>query len=426
MFKISSLLVLGLTFCAGAAELPPLRIPENVGINIHFTGGHEHDLDLIAAAGIRVVRMDFGWAGIERKKGEYDWSEYDALTADLEKRGLRPYYILDYSNPLYEETVTSKNPVNGREQRDVASPQDSESIEAFARWAAEAVKHYHGHSIIWEIWNEPNISFWKPKPDAAQYTALALATCKSIRAADSDALIVGPATSQLPMKFMEEFLQSGVLNYLSAVSFHPYRNYNRPPESAVKDYKKLRGLIERFAPAGKTLPIISGEWGYASHDRGVSLDKQARFVVRQQLSNLLAGVPVSVWYDWKNDGTNPAEREENFGIVADALEPKPAYLALQTMTRELNGYRIVRELKINFEDARLVLFINANGTQKLAGWTLEEPRHVTIPVSTENNASVSITFAKNKTVSHELKSNNLSLGLISTPQYIELSRARIE
>jgi len=71
---------------------------------------------------------------IERKKGAYDWSAYEELTANLEKRGLRALYILDYSNPLYEEVVATRNP-SRPEQRDTASPQHPESVAAFARWA---------------------------------------------------------------------------------------------------------------------------------------------------------------------------------------------------------------------------------------------------------------------------------------------------
>jgi hypothetical protein len=59
------------------AQLPPLRIPEGIGVNIHFVTGHEADLDMIAAAGFRWVRMDFTWEAIERRRGEYDWSGYD-------------------------------------------------------------------------------------------------------------------------------------------------------------------------------------------------------------------------------------------------------------------------------------------------------------------------------------------------------------
>src|ERR1041385_6723467 len=142
---------------AATPDFPPLAFAEGVGVNIHFTRGRERDLDLIAAAGFKFIRMDFGWGGIERKKGEFNWADYDTLTADLEKRGMRAIYILDYSNPLYEETVVSKNPITGQEHKDLASPQHPESVAAFARWAAAAAEHFAGRRILWEIWNEPNI-----------------------------------------------------------------------------------------------------------------------------------------------------------------------------------------------------------------------------------------------------------------------------
>ncbi len=380
MKAILSILGLGL-LAVRAADLPPPVLPLGVGVNIHFNRGHERDLDLIAAAGIKVVRMDLGWAGIERRPGEYDWSAYDELTANLEKRGLQPLYILDYSNPLYEESVVTRDPITGREQRDTASPQRPESVAAFARWAAAAAERYRGRRVIWEIWNEPNISFWKPRPDVAQYNTLALATCRAIRAADPRATLIGPATSEIPLKFLEEHFACGILEYLDGVSVHPYRNYAKPPETAAEEYAKLRALIARYAPPGKQdLPILSGEWGYASHTRGVSLTTQAAFAARQQLANLLAGVPLSVWYDWKNDGPDPDEREHNFGLVYPDLSPKLAYHAIRTLTAELAGYRIARRLDLAREGDYVLLLRRAGHPDKLAVWTTDPPHTVTLPV----------------------------------------------
>lgn len=243
------------------AQIPEPVLPASVGVNIHFVTGHQRDLDLIAAAGFKFVRMDFTRAGTERKKAEYDWSGYDELTANLEKRGIRAIYILDYSNPLYEEEVTSPNPISGKQHKTTASPQHPESVAAFARWAAAAAKQFAGRKIIWEIWSEPNIQFWQPKPDPQQYATLALATCKAIRAADPHATIVGPATSAFPWGFLETVFKSGVLEYLDAVSVHPYRAASKPPETAAADYARLRELIDRYAPATRQgkIPILSGE-----------------------------------------------------------------------------------------------------------------------------------------------------------------------
>ncbi len=193
-----------------AAQIPAPVLPAGVGVNIHFVTGHEKDLDMIAGAGFKFVRMDFSWTGIEKKKGAYDWTGYEELLRNLDQRGLRAIFILDYSHPLYEETVTSPHPITGEPYQSTASPQRPESVAAFARWAAAAAKHFSGHQVIWEIWNEPNGNFWSPKPDAQQYATLALAACRAIHQADPKGTIVAPASSGFPWDFLETFLRSGV------------------------------------------------------------------------------------------------------------------------------------------------------------------------------------------------------------------------
>ena len=57
------------------------------------------------SAAYRLARMDFGWAGIEKQQGVYDFSAYDGLLATMEQHKIRPYWILDYGNPLYPPIV---------------------------------------------------------------------------------------------------------------------------------------------------------------------------------------------------------------------------------------------------------------------------------------------------------------------------------
>ncbi len=340
------------------------------GVNIHFTAGHEKDLDMIAAAGFKYIRMDFIWEKTETTKGVYDWSEYDELTSGLKKRGLSALYILDYSNSLYEDTVIFKDPITGEQHKGIASPRNPESVAAFSRWAGAAASHFRGNHIIWEIWNEPNISFWRPAPDVTQYSRLAIAACKALKAADPDAVVIAPGTSQVPLPFIESVLSSGVLEYLDAVSVHPYRDYSKSPETAIADYQKVRELIDRYTPDGKkSIPVISSEWGYASATKGVSVEKQASYLVRMQLADLLYNIPVSIWYDWKNDGRDPGNFEHNCGTVTYDLKPKPAYTAIQTLNRQLNGFRLLRRIDLKSESDYLLLFKNASGIFKMCGWS---------------------------------------------------------
>jgi polysaccharide biosynthesis protein PslG len=427
--KLNACLLLSmLPLLGGAAEIPEPVLPAGVGVNIHFVTGQEKDLDLIKAAGFKFVRMDFHWEGIEKRKGEYDWAGYEELLANLDKRGLRAVLILDYSHHFYEEAVTNPNPLDGKARRTTASPRHPESIAAFARWAAASAKHFQGRHVLWEIWNEPNISFWSPKPDAQEYAALALATAKSVREADPQATIIGPASSTFPWEFLETFLKSGVLEYLDAVSVHPYRSPKNPPETAAADYQKLRAMIERYAPAPKKnkLPILSGEWGYSTFKRGVSLETQAAYAVRQQLSNLLNGVPLSIWYDWKNDGEDPNENEHNFGTVLPDLTPKPAYIAIRTLTHELSGYRIARQIRQPGEKDYVLVCEGSGGPDKLVAWTLDEPHALELAISLMGRKRLTATAGNGAQITPKVESGKLVLDLVAAPQYVTLRGAAMK
>jgi polysaccharide biosynthesis protein PslG len=407
--------------CLGyASEIPALVLPAGVGVNIHFVTGQERDLDLIKEAGFRFIRMDFGWTGTEPRQGEYNWSAYEELLRNLDRRGIRAVFILDYSHPLYEANVSSVNPINHKPDKTVASPQHPESIAAYARWAAAAAKHFQDRHVIWEIWNEPNIHFWAPKPDVEQYTALAVSACRAIREADPGATIVGPASSGFPWEFLESFFRSGVLEYLDGVTVHPYRDSKRSPETATGDYKKLRELVDRHAPKTKPgrIPLLSGEWGYTTPDRGLSLETQAAYAIRQQLVNLLNEVPLSIWYDWKNDGTNPKEREENFGTVMYDLRPKPAYVAIKTLTSELAGYRIETRISAENEKDYLLALVHPAGARKVAAWTMGEPHTVSIGRDLLGGTPGRAVSGSGQALTIQIEAGKVELSLTGLPQYV--------
>jgi polysaccharide biosynthesis protein PslG len=409
----SWLLTCAVTASSFAAEIPEPVIPAGVGVNIHFVTGHQQDLDLIAAAGFKFIRMDFVWSSIERKKGEYDWAGYDELLRNLDQRGIRAMFIFDYSNGLYEQ--------------DNASPQHPESVAAFAAWAGAAAKRYRGRRVLWEIWNEPNISFWKPKPDVEQYLALASATCKAVREADPKATIVAPATSEFPWEFLEAIFKAGLLEHLDAVSVHPYRGPKREPETAAADYQRLRQLIDRYAPEAKKgkMPILSGEWGYSTFNKGVALETQAAFAARQQLSNLLSGVPLSIWYDWKNDGTDPNENEHNFGTVLPDLRPKPSYLAIKLLTEQLSGYAIARRLALDNAKDYVLVCTNSVGSQKLAAWTTGDPHGVQVPMRKQLDKKLRLIEGTGPGFPKRINDDQLELELGAAPQYVNLSGSKV-
>ena len=362
--SISLLLALAVLPPAGAAphpSLPPAGSPEGFGVNIHFTHAQPGELEMIRQTGFRWVRMDFSWSGTEREKGQYDFSAYDVLADGLARNGLKALFILDYSNNLYSP--------GGR-----SSPEDpaaaTEFRAAFAHWSVAAAKHFAGRGYLWEIWNEPNIGFWKPKPDVEAYVAMAMEASRAIKKEVPGEAVIGPATSGIDLKFIETCCERGLLQYWDAVSVHPYRQ--TAPETARDEYAALRALIARHAPKGRDIPILAGEWGYSTGWKGYSNERQADHVVREMGTNLAEGVPLTIWYDWRDDGDDPKEPEHRFGLVRRAFragaelpfEPKPAWTALHTLSTRIEGLRFNKRLIVSAAgkgaDGEILLFSAAD------------------------------------------------------------------
>ncbi|MGL1888594.1 MAG: glycoside hydrolase family 5 protein [Reichenbachiella sp.] len=317
--------------------LPGLTVPHGFGVNIHFNGSDEHfprfreDLDLIAEAGIKVIRQDLFWHWIEQEKGVLFWDHFDALVDECEKRGLQLLFILTYSNQLYEEHINSIYTQQGR--------------DAWTHYATTAVERYKGKNIVWELWNEPNLYiFWLPEPDVDAYMALLDQAVPAIRAVDPSAILMASATSHIDLGWIEETFKRGLLNHIDAVSVHPYRHQD--PETVIGDYYNLFNLINGYT-GGQGKPVVSSEWGYSNinwDDAHLDDWEQARRLVRELLTNISMGIHISIWYDWMNDGTDPNNREHNFGIVENDRVPKLAYYAYKTLNETLYGYTFLQSI----------------------------------------------------------------------------------
>ena len=389
------------------AELPGPAVPGGLGVNIHFTDPRPGEMEMLAAAGFRIVRMDFVWDRTEREKGRYDFSAYDRLMAAMEKHKLRGMWILDYTNRHYDDNQ---------------SPRSDEGRRAFAAWAAAAATHFRGKGVIWEMYNEPNVApYWRPKPDVKLYAQLALEVGKGLRQAAPGEIYVGPAVSTMDFKFLEGCFQAGLLEYWDGVSVHPYRKTD--PETVAADYATLRKLIARYAPRGRKVPIVSGEWGYSSSAKNLDHAWQGRMLARQFLFNLAESVPISIWYDWHDDGTSPKNWEHNLGTVffpyhADrdpVYDPKPAYIAMKTLATALDGFSFGERLPMRPDD--YVLVFRRGEEARWVAWTTAASEHsAKIPVPPGRYKILAYTGERLPDVAFQ--DGHLPLTLSDAPRYI--------
>jgi polysaccharide biosynthesis protein PslG len=376
---------------AWSATANKQTLESGLGVNIHFTEPQPGEIKLIADAGFRWVRMDFVWDVTERERGRYDFAAYDRLMSELDRFNIRALFILDYGHRLY----------GGWPPRSEAAQQ------AFARWAVAAAKHFSNRGVIWEVYNEPNVKlFWPPRPKAEEYIALALGVGRAFRAEVPNEKLIGPATNGIDFAFIEACFKAGLLEYWSAVSVHPYRKTD--PETVANDYCRLRKLIQQYSPPYRTgsglgsprgqpawgggsdrvIPIISGEWGYSAAWRDFDEAKQSALIAREMLTNAANGIPLSIWYDWRDDGTDATEAEHHFGVVRNAFQPegtepfkpKPGYAAVKTVSEFFNGYTFEQRLTIGSDDDYVLVFTR-DGQKRFAAWTTSTTRRrIVIPL----------------------------------------------
>jgi len=301
------------------------RLGDTFGTNIHYTIGLDGETAMLSKA-YRVARMDFDWGTIEKVCGEYNFTLYDRLLEDMEANGVRPYWILDYSNICYPSDPWP-------------SCSTPACIAGYGAFAKAAAAHFKGHNILWESVNEPN---GMGKDNADVISSLIKAAGEPLQAAGE--IWLGPTTAGIDLSYLNATFSNGILSVLSAVSVHPYRA--AAPEDALGDYFSLRQLLT--LAGSPDFGVVAGEWGYTSAlppcVYGNKRDRvtQGKYVPRMWLTNMLAGtVLASINYDWKNDGTNVTDCESNFGSVdlpyldnpSNPFSPKPSYraaLSIQT------------------------------------------------------------------------------------------------
>jgi hypothetical protein len=279
------------------------RLGLRLGVNIHSLKD-ERGLDLASEAGFKFVRVDLLWAELE-KQDRYDFTPFDNLMRSLEARDMGVLWLLAYGHPEH----------GGR------SPQSTDDLAAYGRYAAAAVSHFRGHNVRFEVWNEPNGKQFLENP--ATYPDLLRAALDAIRLQDPNAAVSTGGTSGFDFPFLNLMLESDSAKKANAIGVHPYRDSG--PETLAADLLLLRGLIQRTA--GLSTPVWDTEWGYSSYglsrrDSGdgdghsdVAQTRQAVLVARECLTVWILGLPLAVVYDLRDDGSDPFKREQNFGLL---------------------------------------------------------------------------------------------------------------
>ncbi len=77
--------------------------------------------------------------------------------------------------------------------------------------------------------------------------------------------------------------------------------------------------------------------GYAGGDPALSKEYQSWHLVRQYLCDQLAGIKVTIWYQWSG--------KEGFELLSNN-QPMPAMNACRVMLAQLSGYKLEKRIAL--------------------------------------------------------------------------------
>jgi hypothetical protein len=308
-----------------------VTIPEDFFGIVHAARTQKPEEDkLLDQMGCKWVLNTFYWDDIETEKDVFDFNNYDIYVDYAKEHGKKIIGVLGYSaDYLYPKGKTKK----------YISP---ENMPLFLRFVEETVRRYKDCVDVWSIWNEPNIIFWKGSDK--EFFNLTKLTAKKIRETDPNVYIIGGAFWRSPAGFIKKMHNSGAIEELDALAFHPY---GVNPSGSMKVYDNFTKTLSEINYSG---PVWVTEVGYPTggwYPSKVSQNKFPAYIVKTITGAAVRGARVLLWYhmfDSLDAGKKNMNSEKYFGLVYKDYSRKAGSWAYELCARFLPGSRYIPEL----------------------------------------------------------------------------------
>lgn len=310
-------------------------------------------LTMARDAGFHWARQQFPWAALEPDEkgrfvgqyGESSWDVYDDIVAAAEEVGMELIVRLDTS-PKWAR------PGNVH----VATPPDD--LADFGDYVAAVVDRYKGRVRYYQVWNEPNLAVeWGNRPvDAGAATALLGVGYERAKAADPDAVILGPALAPTiangpdalnELVFLQAMYDAGAAAYFDIGSVQAYGLRNGPDDRRLGpgdvNFSRpilYREVMVRNGDAAKPIWASEIAWNAPPPNAPgpyiwgkVNDQQQARYTVRalQRARDEWPWMGVmNVWYLKRPDDREMGTMFAGFRLLDPDFTPRPVYRAIQS------------------------------------------------------------------------------------------------
>jgi xylan 1,4-beta-xylosidase len=319
----------------------------------------------------------------EDKQGNpvYNWSFVDQIYDGLLANGVRPFVEISFM----PKALAAELAYHAFWYKPIVSPPKD-----YAKWdalitafAQHLVKRYGIDEVAewyFEVWNEPNIDFWRGEPKQATYFALYDHSARALKAANARIRVGGPATAQAAWvgDLIEHTTQNQVP--LDFVSTHVYGNDRvgdvfhddrvvAPHQMVCQAVKKVHEEIEHSARP--RIPLIWSEFNATYMNEQELTDSIYMGPWMAQTISQCDGMVhmMSYWTFsdvFEEQGVVKTPFYGGFGLVAEDEIPKPAFDVFEL----LHG---LGEERLPEAQGDVLVTRRRDGTLVIAAWNLVEP-----------------------------------------------------
>lgn len=307
------------------------------GVNAHMNwqqyGWKPELINLAAAAGVKSVRVDYSWGGVEKEKGKYTFNNPEYLEY-VRQHNMKVNIASGYNNSLYDGG---------------AVPYSDTAAQAFADYQAAVIEHVGSAAAELDVYNEFYGGFGHlygggpARSQSGYYMRLLSKTYDTVKARFPQVKVLATATTGSGYcgeeNWYENLLKAGAGQKMDGIFPHSYYT-TAPPEELVDTTADFYETLNKKYGA-ETAEVYITETGASTYTGGVTEEEAARRLVRLNVLWMSRGVKKAYWYDLMDDGLSASDRENNFGLLRawnsskGAYTPKPAYVALGVMARRL-------------------------------------------------------------------------------------------
>jgi polysaccharide biosynthesis protein PslG len=314
------------------------------------------DLNAVYGSGAKWLALDIDWASIEYQRGKYRWHETDRIILLAKQRGLRVLGVVAYSpqwasGPTCPPGETHCLPVRAEDYAAFAQT----VVRRYGNFATNV--NFRGGLSGIQVWNEPNHYPFVQQVDVLKYVSMLKLTYPAVRGVDAYQYVLAGGLSPAPdstngkdmspTSFLHNLYFWGARGSFDAVGHHPYSFPCSPlvnaPWNAFQQTLALRWVMayngdgakriwgtETGTPTGSPVGTCeTSAFGKASTEPVQAL-YAAQAILRWTKEWGSFTGPL-FWFQIRDNGTNPAVVEDNFGLLRRNYSQKMAFGTFQQL-----------------------------------------------------------------------------------------------